>query len=157
MAMIAMAVAIEPKVLIADEPTTALDVTTQRQAMRQLQKLRDEKGTSVLLISHDIGLIANYCSRILVMYCGRIVESCEYPDFYQHPRHPYSAGLLCAMPRLAGETPVKAMKGSVSAVSDWPSGCRFAPRCEHATSICREQAPALNQEQGRQFACHHPL
>jgi oligopeptide/dipeptide ABC transporter ATP-binding protein len=155
--MITMASLVEPDVLIADEPTTALDTTTQRQAMSRLLALRDRVGTSILLITHDIGLIAEYCSRILVMYCGRLVESSDYADFYTRPRHPYSAGLLNALPRLDGKAPARAMRGTVAVLSDLPPGCPFAPRCDYATNPCREQMPAPHHDEGRMFACHHPL
>ena len=157
MAMITMAAAVEPEVLIADEPTTALDVTTQRQAMQQFLRLRDRAATAILLISHDIGLIADYCSRILVMYCGRIVESGDYAGFYAHPRHPYSAGLLGSLPRLDGKTPVRVMSGSVGAIDEWPKACSFAPRCDRASPLCHAEPPAEHFEGSRMFACHHPL
>jgi oligopeptide/dipeptide ABC transporter ATP-binding protein len=155
--MITMASLVEPEVLIADEPTTALDTTTQRQAMDRLLALRDRVGTSILLITHDIGLIAEYCTRILIMYCGRLVESSDYRDFYAGPRHPYSAGLLNALPRVDGSAQAHAMRGTVAALTDLPPGCAFAPRCDYATSQCREQTPMPQYDQGRMFACHHPL
>jgi peptide/nickel transport system ATP-binding protein len=156
LAMIAMASAIRPRVLIADEPTTALDVTTQRQAMACLQRLQNKKGTAVLLISHDIGLIAGYCSRILVMYCGRIIENAAYPDFYEHPRHPYSNGLLAAVPRLHAGHPARGIPGRVPPPDQLPPGCHFAPRCEKASDLCRRQVPILHGGTRGQVACHHP-
>jgi peptide/nickel transport system ATP-binding protein len=156
LAMIAMAAAVRPRVIIADEPTTALDVTTQRQAMTSLQHLQEHAGTAILLISHDIGLIAEYCSRILVMYCGKIVENSAYDDFYAGPQHPYSRGLLAAVPRLHAARPPRGIPGRVPSPDQLPAGCHFAPRCEKATELCRQHAPVLQGGTRSQVACHYP-
>ncbi len=155
--MIAMATAIRPEVLIADEPTTALDVTTQQQAMAQLRALQRDAGTAVLLITHDIGLIAGSCSRIMIMYSGQIVESARYETLFQKPLHPYSAGLLAAVPRIGSATPVNGMAGHVARLTEQRVGCRFAERCARAIPVCRETRPTLLDREGRMIACHHPL
>ena len=155
--MIAMAAAVRPAVLIADEPTTALDVTTQRQAMRHLQDLSRTNATALLLITHDIGLVAEYCSRIMVMYCGRIVESAMYTEFHRKPLHPYSAGLLAAVPRVRSNAPVAGIPGQVTPLTRLAAGCHFAERCARAQAPCRDQVPGLIDEGGRMIACHYPL
>jgi peptide/nickel transport system ATP-binding protein len=158
LAMIAMAMAVRPSVLIADEPTTALDVTTQSLVLERLLRLRQQFGTAVLLITHDLGVVARCCSRILVMYCGRIVEQATYAAFHAHPRHPYSAGLLAAVPRLASpDGPVRPIPGQVPVLGQLPDGCHFAPRCPRATEACRSCVPELPRDCAEAVACHHPL
>ncbi len=159
LAMVAMAMATRPRVLIADEPTTALDVSTQSLLLEQLKKLSDTHGTAVLLVSHDLGVIAQCCSRAMVMYCGRLVEQAEYSNLYRQPRHPYTAGLLASIPRITTGQPVRAqaIPGRIPSPSQVPTGCHFADRCERADKRCRQHFPALDELQGTRVACHHPL
>jgi oligopeptide/dipeptide ABC transporter ATP-binding protein len=163
--MIAMALACRPRVLVADEPTTALDVTTQAQVLGQLAELGRHSGTAILLITHDLGVVAQACDRALVMYCGRIVEEAPVAELFANPAHPYTAGLLAAVPRISIEAVqrVRAIPGIVPHPAMLPVGCHFAERCARADGQCRVQAPALrtmeNSPAGppRRHACHHPL
>jgi len=157
--MVALAMATRPRVLIADEPTTALDVSTQSLLLEQLRKLRDNHGTAVLLVSHDLGVVAQCCTRAMVMYCGRLVEQGNYSDLYRQPRHPYTAGLLASIPRIAAGQPVRthAIPGRIPTPSELPIGCHFADRCKRADGLCRQRFPAQRKLQGTQVACHHPL
>jgi oligopeptide/dipeptide ABC transporter ATP-binding protein len=157
LAMIAMAMAVQPRVLIADEPTTALDVTTQALVLDRLRHLRDTAGSAVLLVSHDLGVVASCCSTVLVMYCGRILEQAPYDALYASPRHPYTAGLLASVPRLEGGRGPVPIPGQVPALASLPPGCHFAPRCPRADDRCRMEPPALEPCDGRSAACHHPL
>ncbi len=154
--MIAMAIAVRPNVLIADEPTTALDVTTQQWVLSRLDTLRQKQGTAMLLISHDLGVVAKACDRILIMYCGKAVEQCSYREFFRRPRHPYSAGLIKAVPRLSGALALP-IPGQLPSAAEQQDGCAFAPRCPHRSSSCHHMVPALEDHEGRSFACHHPL
>jgi len=169
--MIAMAMACHPTVLIADEPTSALDVTTQTQILEQLRELGQSFGTAVLLITHDLGVVAQACDRALVMYCGRIVEEAPVGALFSDPAHPYTAGLLAAVPRISnGEVQrVRAIPGRVPHPAELPAGCHFADRCSRADGQCRKQSPELRtihnpggmRESGQvnvhRAACHHPL
>ncbi|MBU2486227.1 MAG: ABC transporter ATP-binding protein [Alphaproteobacteria bacterium] len=142
--MIAMALACRPKVLIADEPTTALDVTIQAQILELFRELRQEFNTSVLFISHDLGVIAEVADRVAVLYCGVVVEEALTADLFDNPRHPYSRGLLAALPQPdAEEVPEQLFEitGTVPAPDALPDGCRFNPRCPLATDRCRSEAP----------------
>jgi oligopeptide/dipeptide ABC transporter ATP-binding protein len=160
--MIAMAMAARPRVLIADEPTTALDVTTQALVLQQLRELRDSEGTAILLVSHDFGVVAGCCDRVMVMYCGRIVEQGPYARLYRQPRHPYSAGLLASVPRISmagrepGTRPVP-IPGQVPPLFELPAGCHFADRCAHADHTCRAEVPHPVALGDSLVACHHPL
>ncbi len=141
--MIAMALACDPKLLIADEPTTALDVTIQAQILDLLSELRQKRNLALLLITHDLGVVAETSDRVAVMYAGRIVEEATAKQLFNYPRHPYTEGLLRAVPRLDEERHGKirrlqTIEGVVPNPLELPSGCRFAPRCEHARSQCRE-------------------
>jgi len=169
-AMIAMAMSCRPRVLIADEPTTALDVTTQAQILRQIRQLTRTTGTAVLLITHDLGVVAEICDRALVMYCGRIVEQGPVEDLFLRPRHPYTAGLLAALPKLSKGPvrPVKTIPGSVPLLGQQSAGCMFNDRCPHAQDVCVQQVPELTlpggkpdsrqaRQDGHWCACHHPL
>ena len=157
--MIALAMATRPRVLIADEPTTALDVSTQSLVLEQLRKLRDKHGTAVLLVSHDLGVVAQCCARAMVMYCGRLVEQADYASLYRQPRHPYTAGLLASIPRITagGRVHTQAIPGRIPAPAEIPTGCHFADRCNRADELCRQRFPALVELQGSKVACHHPL
>jgi len=143
--MIAMALALEPKLLIADEPTTALDVTIQAQVLELLQRLTAERGTSVILITHDLGVVAGMTQRINVMYAGYVVESASTPELFAHPRHPYTVGLLHSMPRLdavEGE-PLIPIEGTPPDLRRAPVGCPFAPRCAWRLDRCWPEMPPL--------------
>ena len=143
-AMIAMALACSPKVLIADEPTTALDVTIQAQILELLAELRGEFGLSILFVTHDLGVVADFCDRVLVMYAGQIVEQAEVHRLFEHPAHPYSDALLAAMPRLTErDKELVTIVGSVPTIESFPSGCRFHPRCRLAIADCRTGAVPL--------------
>jgi oligopeptide transport system ATP-binding protein len=151
-AMIAMALACRPRLIIADEPTTALDVTVQAQILDLLQDLTRETGAALVLITHDLGVVARYANRVVVMYGGRVVEQAPASDLYRHPRHPYTRGLLASVPRLtakAGE-PLVPIDGAPPDLAALPPGCAFAPRCSIATAACRTERPRL-----RSVAAHH--
>jgi len=146
--MIAIALACKPAVLIADEPTTALDVTIQAQIMELLDRLRRETGTAVVLITHDLGVVAESCDRVVVMYAGRKVEEAATPDLFSQPSHPYTRGLLGAMPNLdtpltQPRTRLAEIPGMVPSLRTAAVGCRFAPRCPLAVEVCRAQVPPL--------------
>ncbi len=142
--MIAMAVACDPKVLIADEPTTALDVTIQAGILDVLRELRERLGTSIVLITHDLGVVADLADRVAVMYAGRVVETAEVHDLFAHPQHPYTAGLLGASPaagRHAGTHRLNEIPGLVPVLSDQPDACTFADRCPRAVDTCTTSQP----------------
>lgn len=149
--MIAMAMSCDPKLLIADEPTTALDVTIQAQILELMKKIQKEQGTSILLITHDLGVVAEMCSRVIVMYAGKIVEEAPVGVLFGNPSHPYTQGLIASVPKLgSGVKVLPSIPGSVPDLSSMPKGCRFAPRCKYATDKCREQEPelkAINENQ----------
>ena len=140
--MIAMALACAPALLIADEPTTALDVTIQAQVLDLLRALRDETGTAILLITHDLGVVAEMCDDVAVMYAGEIVEQAPVARIFEAPQHPYTVGLIGSLPKL-GERRARlpAIAGTVPQLTDLPPGCRFAPRCPFADDRCRREAP----------------
>jgi oligopeptide transport system ATP-binding protein len=155
-AMIAMALACEPQLIIADEPTTALDVTVQAQILDLLKDLADRTGSALVLITHDLGVVARYADRVVVMYAGRVVESAPAAQLYASPRHPYTQGLMASVPRLDGDTSVRLVpiEGQPPDLARIPPGCAFAPRCRQATDACRSAAPALREaEPGHQVAC----
>ena len=142
--MIAMALVCRPKVLIADEPTTALDVTIQAQILELLDRLQAELGMAVILITHDLGIVAGTVDRVLVMYAGQVVETAPTPALFARPLHPYTEGLLASVPRL--DTPrrrLHAIPGQVPAATRWPTGCRFHPRCPYAWDRCAAEEPPL--------------
>ena len=155
--MIAMAIALDPDVLIADEPTTALDVTVQAQIMELLKELQDESGMGLILITHDLGVVANVADRIAVMYAGRIVETADVRELYARPAHPYTLGLLESIPRLdqKGQT-LRAIGGLPPNLLAIPEGCPFNPRCRFSIDICRHGSPPPLEffEWGRASACH---
>jgi oligopeptide transport system ATP-binding protein len=143
--MIAMALACQPRLIIADEPTTALDVTVQAQILDLLKELTRETGSSLLLITHDLGLVARYADRVAVMYGGRIVETAPARELYKNPRHPYTLGLMTSVPRLDGEAgrPLVPIDGQPPDLAHLPQGCAFSPRCRSATDPCRVSRPPL--------------
>jgi len=153
--MIAMALVCHPKVLIADEPTTALDVTIQAQILELLERLQRELGMAIMLITHDLGVVAGTADRVVVMYAGQVVETASTTELFARPRHPYTEGLLAAVPRV--DTPreqLRAIPGSVPAATDWPGGCRFHPRCPYAWDKCRtSEPPLLDAGSGHQARC----
>jgi oligopeptide/dipeptide ABC transporter ATP-binding protein len=156
--MIAMALACRPQLLIADEPTTALDVTIQKQILDLLARLRRELGMAVLLVSHDLGVIAEYADRISVMYAGRVVEHGKAATLLAHPHHPYTAGLLAARPSLTGKREALAnIPGTVPSPSARGVGCRFADRCARALHRCRAELPAFTSTDSGFAACWNPL
>ncbi|OYV73107.1 MAG: methionine ABC transporter ATP-binding protein [Gemmatimonadetes bacterium 21-71-4] len=144
--MIAMALMMQPDLLIADEPTTALDVTIQAQILELLAELQRQFGMSVLLITHDFGVVAETASRVVVMYGGEAVEQAPVNELFAHPHHPYTQGLLAAMPRLgASRERLQTIPGTVPAPTDWPAGCRFRDRCAFAWERCEREHPALHR------------
>jgi peptide/nickel transport system ATP-binding protein len=151
--MIAIAIACRPRLLIADEPTTALDVTIQAQILDLLRDLQGELGMSVILISHDLGVIAEFARRVLVMYAGRVVEEAPVRALFRRPMHPYTDGLLAAIPKLDTDARrLSAIPGSIPDPSEPIPGCRFSPRCPEALPACRVDAPALVQVADAHFA-----
>ncbi len=158
--MIAMALVLDPALVIADEPTTALDVTIQAQILELLRELRERIGMAVLLITHDLGVVAEMASRVLVMYAGEVVEEAPVESLFARPIHPYTEGLLAAVPSLAraaepAHERLRTIPGTVPPPTAWPSGCRFRDRCEHAWERCATDAPALVQvETAHRVRCH---
>ncbi len=156
--MIAMALSCEPKLLLADEPTTALDVTTQAQVLDEMARLQERFGTAMILVTHDLGVVAEVCRRAVVMYAGRVVEEGPVSCLFSRPRHPYTEGLLAAIPRIREEKlpELPTIPGSVPDLRHLPPGCRFADRCPRADARCREQEPELELRGDIAVACHHP-
>jgi oligopeptide/dipeptide ABC transporter ATP-binding protein len=161
--MIAMALSCDPKVLIADEPTTALDVTIQAQILDLMREIRESFGTAIVLITHDMGVVAENADRVVVMYAGRKVEEADVDDLFDYPAHPYTKGLLAAIPHLddaaradAGRVRLNEIKGMVPSLAHLPPGCSFAPRCGFASDRCREDFPPLEEFRPRHWvACWH--
>jgi len=144
--MIAMALACRPDLLIADEPTTALDVTIQAQILELIKDLQAKLHMSVIIITHDLGIVAETCDRVAVMYCGNIVEQADAEELFERPRHPYTAGLFNSLPRHDQEKEeLEAILGYVPSPIEMPQGCRFSPRCTYAEEICRQQNPDLKK------------
>jgi len=147
--MIAMALACNPKVLIADEPTTALDVTIQAQILDLLKTLQRERGMSILLITHDLGVVAEIAVEVVVMYAGKKVEQAPVETLFAAPRHPYTKGLFASLPSMnAGRARLHTIQGAVPAATAFPPGCRFHPRCPHAMPVCAEQEPPFESADG---------
>ena len=144
--MIAMAMACDPKLIIADEPTTALDVTIQAQILDLMRDLKEKTGTSIMLITHDLGVVAEMCDRVIVMYAGQVVEETDVETLFENPKHPYTIGLIDSIPSYEVETEyLNTIPGSVPLPYEMPKGCRFAPRCSFAKEICHQQAPKLKE------------
>ncbi len=154
--MIAMALSCKPDLLIADEPTTALDVTIQAQILEMMQQLQREEGTAIIMITHDLGVVAKLCHRVNVMYAGRFVEKAPVERLFAQPRHPYTLGLLESLPRLDGQgsNRLTAISGSPPDLAQLPDGCAFRPRCPYAIERCASETPTLvDQENGNRAAC----
>jgi len=152
---IARALALQPTLLFADEPTTALDVTIQAQVLDLLEDLKKKMGMSLVMITHDMGIIAKMTTRVVVMYAGNVCEIARTLDLYERPRHPYTASLLAAVPRLDRKKTLKIIPGNIPNLIEPPSGCRFHPRCEYATKKCEEEPPKLEEVEPDHFvACY---
>ncbi|RKD25641.1 peptide ABC transporter ATP-binding protein [Ammoniphilus oxalaticus] len=161
-AMIAIALACNPKLLIADEPTTALDVTIQAQIMDLMKELQQRTGASIILITHDLGVVAEACDRVVVMYAGEVIETGTVDEIFYHPKHPYTKGLLKSVPRLdlKKDEPLVPILGTPPDLLNPPKGCAFAPRCEYAMKVCLEYSPEMEASTpSHQSACwlNHPL
>jgi dipeptide transport system ATP-binding protein len=156
--MVAMAIACNPRLLIADEPTTALDVTVQAQILELLLQLQRERGMALMLITHDLAVVAQTAQRVVVMYAGQVVETGRVPDIFHAPRHPYTQALLAALPEHnIGRSRLQTIPGVVPGAYDRPGGCLLNPRCMYATERCRIERPALAGTAGAQARCHYPL
>jgi dipeptide transport system ATP-binding protein len=156
--MIAMALACQPRLLIADEPTTALDVTVQAQVLDLLCRLQRERGMALLLITHDLAVVAETAHRVVVMYAGQQVETGSLPEVFDRPQHPYTQALLAALPEHNEQRArLNAIPGIVPGQHDRPAGCLLSPRCQYAVARCRREQPALAGPAGRQVRCHFPL
>ncbi|MDO5725971.1 MAG: ABC transporter ATP-binding protein [Tissierellia bacterium] len=154
--MIAMGLSSKPKVLIADEPTTALDVTIQAQVLELMLELKKTNKVGILLITHDLGVVAEMCDRVIVMYCGRIVESAEVLELFENPLHPYTRGLIASVPKIGqSEEELHYIRGRVPDLSQLPKGCKFAPRCDYAIDKCLNEEPILRKlGEQREVRCH---
>jgi oligopeptide transport system ATP-binding protein len=160
--MIAMALACDPELIIADEPTTALDVTIQAQILTLMKKLQKETNTSIILITHDLGVVAEVCDKVIVMYAGEVVESGSVEEIFRNPTHPYTKGLMKSVPRLDMDRSSRlySILGSPPDLLDPPKGCSFYPRCEYAMKVCKDYHPELELVSGtQQSSCwlHHPM
>ncbi len=156
--MIAMAIACNPRLLIADEPTTALDVTIQKQILDLLTGLQRDRGMGLVLITHDMGVVAETAQRVQVMYAGQVMEEQPAAALFRHPRHPYTAALLDALPeRAEGKPRLPTIPGVVPGAADRPAGCLFSTRCAHRTARCDVERPALLMAAGARVRCHYPL
>jgi|SRR5699024_8120637 len=152
--MIAMALSCNPKLLVADEPTTALDVTIQAQILKLIKNIKKDIEMAVILITHDLGVVAEMCDRVAVMYAGKIVEENDVIGLFKHPKHPYTQGLINSTPKInQDDYSLKSIKGNVPAPDKMPSGCKFHPRCPFAMDICKETPPELKQEQEAKVSC----
>ena len=157
--VIALALCAEPDIVIADEPTTALDVSVQAQMLALMRQLHAETGTAMILITHDLGVVAKMADRVAVFYAGRVVEVASTPLLFSAPRHPYTAGLMGATPApdASGAMQVTPIPGAMPGIGALPSGCAFHPRCARARDDCRAEIPQLAHNGSHQAACHHPL
>jgi peptide/nickel transport system ATP-binding protein len=157
--LIAIALANEPRLLIADEPTTALDVTIQAQILEILKQVVADTGTALIMITHDLGVVAGLCDTVHVMYQGRVVESAQRRPLFADPHHPYTGGLLASVPRLDSPRgqPLKPIPGSPTDVLPWTQGCAFVPRCPNRVDECTEGPPTLESDGDRALRCFNPL
>jgi len=156
--MIALAIACNPCLLIADEPTTALDVTVQTQVLDLLLRLHRERGMGLMLITHDLGVIAETAHRVVVMYAGQVMEICPVPEIFTRPQHPYTAALMSALPENnVGRERLQTIAGVVPGAYDRPRGCLLAPRCKYAVSRCQTERPSLNRAAHGEVRCFFPL
>jgi len=154
--MIAMALSCNPRLIIADEPTTALDVTIQAQILDLMSSLAGEFSTAMIIITHNLGVVARYARNVIVMYAGKIIESGTAEEIYHHPKHPYTVGLLASVPRLdeSIRTKLEPIEGLPPDLVDLPVGCSFAPRCKYAYERCTQETPYLmTTKDGHQSAC----
>jgi peptide/nickel transport system ATP-binding protein len=155
--MIAMALSCKPKLLIADEPTTALDVTIQAQILELMQEMKDKLGMSIMLITHAMGVVAETCQRVVVMYAGKVVEEAPVEALFGNPRHPYTQGLIRSIPRVdraaTHKERLEAIPGTVPSLMNPPAGCRFAARCKYAMDICQREPPLKEVGPGHRVAC----
>lgn len=155
--MIAMALACKPDLLIADEPTTALDVTIQAQIMELMLQLQQDIGMSILLITHDLGVVAETCDEVVVMYAGRVVEKADVTTIFKHPKHPYTVGLLASVPGTHHEgSRLQTIPGLVPNLLNLPTGCRFQDRCSRVTDMCKQIEPELTTTDSHLFRCYNP-
>ena len=158
--MIAMALACRPKVLIADEPTTALDVTTQAQVLEQISALQEQFDMAVVLITHDLGVVAQVCRDVMIMYCGQVIERAPATTLFAQPAHPYTAGLLASIPRVRDTRleRLPTVRGRVPDLTQLPEGCLFRARCDESTDACAATRPRLEaRTDDGQVACLHPV
>ena len=152
--MIAMAMSCDPQLIIADEPTTALDVTIQAQILDLMRELKEKTGTSIMLITHDLGVVAEMCDRVIVMYAGQIVEETDVERLFENPMHPYTIGLMNSVPDLEEEREyLETIPGAVPLPNQMPKGCRFAPRCPRVMPVCEQKVPKLVQTNGHKCRC----
>ncbi len=153
--VIAIALACNPSLLIADEPTTALDVTIQAQVLELMRNLREEFNTAMILITHDLGIVAETCDKVAVMYAGEVIEYATLEQLFENPKHPYTIGLFGSIPSLEHDVErLKPIKGLMPDPTNLPSGCPFHPRCSHAQDICKERKPIVaNIEEGHMVKC----
>ncbi len=154
--MIAMALACQPQILIADEPTTALDVTIQAQILDLIREMNEKRGTSVIFITHDLGVVSELCDKVIIMYTGRIVEQAPVRELFKNPLHPYTKGLLAAIPRITPDRPpLETIEGTVPNPTEKIEGCSFWPRCPYATEICKTKEPEeIDISAERKVKCH---
>jgi oligopeptide/dipeptide ABC transporter ATP-binding protein len=155
-AMIAMGIALEPELLVADEPTTALDVTVQAQVIQLLREIRRDHGTSILFITHDLGLVSDFCDRVYVMYAGRVVEEGPVGRIFEEPRHPYTRALLQATPSVLAPQFLNSIPGQIPAPNERPPGCIFAPRCPRRGEVCGTEPPRFDAGDGQRAWCWFP-
>lgn len=154
--MIAIALSCQPKLLIADEPTTAVDVTVQAQILKLMKKLQKEQGTAIIMITHNLGVIAEVSDRVMVMYGGKVVEYTEVRTLFKCPQHPYTRGLLNSIPKLTEQKRLMGIEGVVPDLSNLPTGCSFHPRCKFANDKCRTEGPELEEtDKGHYVRCWH--
>lgn len=152
--MIAMALACNPQIIIADEPTTSLDVTIQAQILKLLEEIKSRTGTSIILITHDMGVVAQVAQTVLIMYAGKMVEYSDVDSLFSNPLHPYTEGLLASIPSLSRRRKrLRNIEGSVPSPKAYPVGCRFSPRCEYVMDICREKEPGVVETSGGRKVC----